>query len=53
MYYKSDLLYRDLQLILERQQKKCEELEQECQEEEKNHWQDISKLQEKNRVNIL
>uniref|UniRef100_A0A1B6FMR3 Exocyst complex component 5 n=1 Tax=Cuerna arida TaxID=1464854 RepID=A0A1B6FMR3_9HEMI len=43
---------KDLQLLLERQQKKCERLEQACHEEEANHWQDISKLQEKNKSTV-
>ncbi|KAG8247199.1 Exocyst complex component 5 [Homalodisca vitripennis] len=43
---------RDLQLLLERQQKKCEKLEQACHDEEANHWQDISKLQEKNKSTV-
>lgn len=44
------MIFRDLQLLLERQQKKCEKLEQACRDEEAKHWQDISKLQEKNKV---
>lgn len=44
------MFYSDLQLLLDRQQKKCEKLEQNCRDEEANHWQDISKLQEKNKV---
>ncbi|XP_046689128.1 exocyst complex component 5 isoform X2 [Homalodisca vitripennis] len=43
---------KDLQLLLERQQKKCEKLEQACHDEEANHWQDISKLQEKNKSTV-
>jgi hypothetical protein len=41
---------RDLQLLQERQQKKCERLEMMCQEEENGHWQTISQLQDKNKV---
>ncbi|CAB3383453.1 Hypothetical predicted protein [Cloeon dipterum] len=40
---------KDLQLLHERQQKKCEKLENECREEEAKHFQKISSLQEKNR----
>uniref|UniRef100_A0A1B6KSQ6 Exocyst complex component 5 n=1 Tax=Graphocephala atropunctata TaxID=36148 RepID=A0A1B6KSQ6_9HEMI len=43
---------KDLQLLLERQQKKCEKLEQACHDEETSHWQDISKLQEKNKSTV-
>lgn len=48
----STMCYSDLQLLLDRQQKKCEKLEQNCRDEETNHWQDISKLQEKNKVRL-
>jgi hypothetical protein len=43
-------LKRDLQLLQERQQKKCERLEMMCREEENGHWQQISQLQERNKV---
>uniref|UniRef100_A0A1B6CXT9 Exocyst complex component 5 n=1 Tax=Clastoptera arizonana TaxID=38151 RepID=A0A1B6CXT9_9HEMI len=43
---------KDLQLLLDRQKKKCEKLETLCQEEEANHWQDISQLQEKNKATV-
>ncbi|XP_075222346.1 exocyst complex component Sec10 isoform X2 [Lycorma delicatula] len=40
---------KDLQLLQERQHKKCERLEALVREEELNHWQDISQLQDKNK----
>ncbi|RZF42188.1 hypothetical protein LSTR_LSTR004337 [Laodelphax striatellus] len=40
---------KDLQLLQERQHRKCERLEALVREEEINHWQDISLLQEKNK----
>jgi len=46
-------LKRDLQILQERQQKKCERLEMMCREEENGHWQRISQLQDKNKVSYL
>ena len=46
-------LKRDLQILQERQQKKCERLEMMCREEENGHWQRISELQDKNKVSYL
>ncbi|XP_069683287.1 exocyst complex component 5 [Periplaneta americana] len=43
---------KDLQLLQERQQKKCERLEMMCREEENGHWQQISQLQEKNKASV-
>lgn len=43
---------KDLKLLQERQQKKCEKLEAICREEEAAHWQDISQLQEKNKATV-
>ncbi|XP_063222638.1 exocyst complex component 5 [Bacillus rossius redtenbacheri] len=40
---------KDLQLLQERQQKKCERLEIMCREEENGHWQKISQLQDRNK----
>jgi len=42
--------FRDLQLLHERQQKKCEKLEKECREEEARHVQKVNALQDRNRV---
>lgn len=44
---------RDLQILQERQQKKCERLEMMCREEENGHWQHISQLQDRNKVSYL
>jgi hypothetical protein len=41
---------RDLQMLQERQQKKCERLEMMCREEENSHWQQISEFQDRNKV---
>jgi len=46
-------LKRDLQILQERQQKKCERLEMMCREEENGHWQHISQLQDRNKVLYL
>lgn len=43
---------KDLQLLQERQQKKCERLEMMCREEENGHWQQISQLQDKNKASV-
>ncbi|KAF4518681.1 hypothetical protein B566_EDAN002716 [Ephemera danica] len=43
---------KDLQLLQERQQKKCERLETVCREEEAKHWQQISQLQERNKAAV-
>lgn len=40
---------KDLQVLQERQRKKCEKLEDVCKDEEAKHWQDISNLQERNK----
>nr|CAD7603020.1 unnamed protein product [Timema genevievae] len=40
---------KDLHVLQERQQKKCERLEMMCREEENNHWQKISQLQDQNK----
>uniref|UniRef100_A0A069DWN9 Exocyst complex component 5 n=1 Tax=Panstrongylus megistus TaxID=65343 RepID=A0A069DWN9_9HEMI len=41
---------KDLQILQERQQKKCEKLEEICQEGENTHWQEIALFQEKNKL---
>ncbi|KAJ9578780.1 hypothetical protein L9F63_004988 [Diploptera punctata] len=43
---------KDLQLLQERQQKKCERLEMMCREEENGHWQQISQLQDRNKASV-
>lgn len=43
---------KDLQLLQERQQKKCERLEMMCREEENGHWQQIAQLQDKNKASV-
>ncbi|KDR06665.1 exocyst complex component 5 isoform X2 [Zootermopsis nevadensis] len=43
---------KDLQLLQERQQKKCERLEIMCREEENGHWQQISQLQDRNKASV-
>ncbi|PSN43859.1 Exocyst complex component 5 [Blattella germanica] len=43
---------KDLQMLQERQQKKCERLEMMCREEENGHWQQISQLQDKNKASV-
>ncbi|KAK7869410.1 hypothetical protein R5R35_000706 [Gryllus longicercus] len=43
---------KDLQILQERQQKKCERLEMICREEEIGHWQKVSQLQEKNKASV-
>ncbi|CAH1394309.1 unnamed protein product [Nezara viridula] len=40
---------KDLQVLQDRQCKKCEKLELICKEEEANHFQDIAHLQDKNK----
>lgn len=44
---------KDLQILQERQRKKCDKLEVICQEEENNHWQDIAQFQEKNKEAVV
>ncbi|KAK9497068.1 hypothetical protein O3M35_004447 [Rhynocoris fuscipes] len=41
---------KDLQILQERQQKKCEKLEEICKDCEGTHWQEIASFQEKNKV---
>ncbi|GFG31078.1 hypothetical protein Cfor_00691 [Coptotermes formosanus] len=43
---------KDLQILQERQQKKCERLEMMCREEENGHWQHISQLQDRNKASV-
>ncbi|XP_066993893.1 exocyst complex component 5 isoform X3 [Anabrus simplex] len=43
---------KDLQVLQERQQKKCERLEMICREEEVNHWHEVSQMQERNTVAV-
>lgn len=43
---------KDLQILQERQQKKCERLEMMCREEENGHWQRISQLQDRNKASV-
>lgn len=43
---------RDLQMLQDRQQKKCERLETMCREEEMNHWQRVYQMQERNKVSV-
>jgi len=43
----------DLQMLQERQMKKCEKLESACQEEESRHWQDVAAFQERNKEAAL
>ncbi len=51
--FKTVQFYRDLQMLQDRQYRKCLRLEQQCQEEELGHCQEIAQLQEKNKVLIL
>ncbi|KAL1114999.1 hypothetical protein AAG570_007822 [Ranatra chinensis] len=44
---------KDLELLQERQQKKCEKLEIICQDEETLHWQDVTQFQEKNKDAVV
>lgn len=41
---------KDLQVLQERQRKKCEKLEVICREEEANHWKEVDRLQERNKA---
>lgn len=43
---------KDLQMLQERQFRKCARLEQQCQEEELGHWQEIAQLQDKNKAAV-
>lgn len=44
---------RDLQVLFEMTQKKCERLEMICREEEARHCHKVSELQDKNKVGHL
>ncbi|XP_076314022.1 exocyst complex component Sec10 isoform X1 [Tachypleus tridentatus] len=41
---------KDLQILYENMDKKCERLEMICREEEKTHWDKITELQDKNKA---
>ncbi|XP_071454035.1 exocyst complex component 5 [Hetaerina americana] len=41
---------KDLQVLQERQRKKCEKLEVICREEEVNHWKEVDRLQDRNKA---
>ncbi|XP_047002914.1 exocyst complex component 5 [Schistocerca americana] len=43
---------KDLQVLQERQRKRCERLEMMCREEEASHWQEMSRLQMQNKASI-
>lgn len=43
---------KDLQMLQERQYRKCGRLEQQCQEEEHGHCQEIAQLQDKNKAAV-
>lgn len=43
---------KDLQMLQERQFRKCARLEQQCQEEEHGHWQEVAQLQDKNKAAV-
>lgn len=49
-HLRAKIIFRDLELLQDRQRKKCQNLELICKDEEFRHWQDISNFQEKNKV---
>lgn len=49
-YQSNTFYYRDLKLLQERQQKKCESLESIVREDEAVFSQEVHKLQEENKV---
>ena len=46
------MLPRHLQILQVRAQNKCEKLETACRVEENKHWQQMAKLEEKNKVYV-